>query len=68
MDRQCYRPATWTDNRERCRRAGIPDDRPFATKPALAWQMLERSVAAGVKLAWIAGDSVYGDDRALPFG
>jgi SRSO17 transposase len=27
--------------------------------------MLERTVAAGVRLAWIAADSVYGDDRSL---
>lgn len=65
MDRELYLPAAWTDDRERCRRAGIPDDRPFATKPALARQMLERTFAAGVNLAWVAGDSVYGDDRAL---
>jgi SRSO17 transposase len=65
MDRELYLPVAWTDDRERCHGAGIPDDRPFATKPALARQMLERTLAAGVKLAWIAGDSVYGDDRSL---
>jgi SRSO17 transposase len=65
LDRELYLPAAWTDDRERCRRADIPDDRPFATKPELARQMLERSLAAGVQLAFLAGDSVYGDDRSL---
>lgn len=65
LDRELYLPAGWTDDRERCRSAGIPDDRAFATKPALARQMLERALAAGVVLAWITGDSIYGDDRAL---
>jgi SRSO17 transposase len=65
MDRELYLPAAWTDDRERCRQAGIPDARHFLTKPALARQMLERTFAAGVELAWIAGDSVYGDDRGL---
>jgi len=65
MDRELYLPVAWTDDRARCRGAGIPDDRPFATKPALAQQMLERTFAAGVNLAWVAGDSVYGGDRAL---
>jgi SRSO17 transposase len=51
--------------RERCRRAGIPDQRAFATKPALARQMLERTFAAGVVLAFVTGDSVYGDDHSL---
>lgn len=65
LDRELSLPAGWTDDRERCRSAGIPDDRAFATKPALARQMLERTLAAGVVLAWITGDSIYGDDRAL---
>jgi SRSO17 transposase len=65
LDRARSLPAGWTDDRERCRRAGIPDDRAFATKPALARQMRERTLAAGVVLAWITGDSIYGDDRAL---
>ena len=65
FDRELYLPAGWTDDRERCRRAGIPADRAFATKPALARQMLERTLTAGVVLAWITGDRIYGDDRAL---
>jgi SRSO17 transposase len=65
LERELYLPAGWTGDRERCRRAGIPDDRAFATKPALARQMLERTLTAGVVLAWITGDSIYGDDRAL---
>jgi SRSO17 transposase len=65
LDRELYLPKEWTDDRERCRRAGIPDERAFATKPALARQMLERAFDAGVVLAWVTGDSVYGDDRAL---
>jgi SRSO17 transposase len=65
LDRELYLPQDWTDDRERCRRAGIPDERAFATKPALAQQMLQRNFEAGVKLAWVTGDSIYGDDRVL---
>src|SRR5215213_9573631 len=65
LDRELYLPKEWTDDRERCRRAGIADERAFATKPQLARQMLERAFEAGVLLAWLTGDSVYGDDRAL---
>ncbi len=65
LDRELYLPKAWTDDRDRCRRAGIPDERAFATKPALARQMLERTFDAGVALAWVTGDSVYGDDRNL---
>jgi SRSO17 transposase len=65
LDRELYLPKEWTDDRERCRCAGIPDERAFATKPALAQAMLERSFAAGVLLAYVTGDSVYGDDSKL---
>jgi SRSO17 transposase len=65
LDRELYLPQEWTDNRERCRRAGIVDERAFVTKPALAQQMLQRSFAAGVSFAWVTADSIYGDDRTL---
>ena len=65
LDRELYLPKEWTEDRNRCRHAGIPDERAFATKPALALQMLSRTFAAGVVLAWVTGDSVYGDDRKL---
>jgi SRSO17 transposase len=65
IDRELYLPKEWIDDRERCRRAGISDKQAFATKPALAQQMLQRTFEAGSKLAWVTGDSIYGDDRAL---
>jgi SRSO17 transposase len=65
LDRELYLPKEWTNDRDRCRRAGIPVDRSFATKPELAKQMLQRALAAGVSATWVTGDSVYGDDRRL---
>jgi len=65
LDRERSLPKAWTDDRERCRRAGIPDARGFATKPQLAQQMLARALDAGVPARWVTGDSVYGDDRRL---
>ena len=65
LDRELYLPAEWTSDPDRCRRVGIPEVRSFATKPALALQMLERTRAAGVPLAWVTGDCIYGDDRKL---
>jgi SRSO17 transposase len=65
LDRELYLPAEWIDDQPRRTAAGIPPERTFATKPELAQQMLARAFAAGVPLAWIAGDSVYGDDRPL---
>ena len=65
LDRELYLPADWMDDPDRCRQAGIPETRTFATKPALARQMLERTLDAGVAFAWVTGDCIYGDDRRL---
>jgi SRSO17 transposase len=63
--RELSLPKEWTDDGARCRQAGIPADRPFATKPQLAQQMLNRAFTAGVPAKWITGDSIYGTDRRL---
>jgi len=65
LDRELYLPQAWTDDRQRCQQAGIPEDQRFATKPQLAQQMLARAFAAGVPAQWVTGDSVYGHDRRL---
>jgi SRSO17 transposase len=63
LDRALYLPEEWATDRVRCREAGIPDKVSFATKGALARQMLLRAFAAGVPAAWVAGDTVYGYDE-----
>lgn len=65
LDRALSPPASWTDDRARCRAAGIPDDVAFATKPALAQAMLGQALGAGVAAAWVTADSVYGDVKYL---
>jgi SRSO17 transposase len=62
LDRALYLPAAWTDDRVRCRAAGIPDDVPFRTKPQLALTMVERALDAGIVAAWVVADAVYGSD------
>lgn len=65
LDRELYLPQSWTDEPERCRRAGVPTSVEFATKPQLARQMLDRAFAARVPHAWVSGDEVYGSNRGL---
>ena len=62
LDRALYLPEAWTDDRDRCRAAGVPDDVAFRTKPALARELVERALDAGVPAAWVVGDEVYGGD------
>jgi SRSO17 transposase len=65
LNRELSVPEAWTADRERCRRAGIPEERRFTTKPQLAKDMLHGALAAGVPANWVTGDRVYGDDRRL---
>src|SRR2546430_687049 len=65
LARELSLPKEWTTDAARCKGAGIPAERPFATKPQLAQPMLKRAFDAGIPAAWVAGDSVYGDNRSL---
>lgn len=65
IDRALYLPTSWTNDRDRCRAAGVPDDIDFHTKPELARAMIARALDAGVPCAWVTGDAVYGGDRRL---
>ncbi|XAS69618.1 IS701 family transposase [Micrococcaceae bacterium Sec5.7] len=65
LDRELYLPKAWTDDRERCMGAGIPEERAFATKPELAITMIIRALDAGVPAAWVTGDAVYGQHAKL---
>jgi SRSO17 transposase len=63
LDRDLYLPDEWTQDRVRCREAGVPETAGFATKGALAQRMLARAFAAGVRAAWVVGDTIYGSDE-----
>jgi SRSO17 transposase len=63
LDRALYLPETWAEDADRRTEAGIPSDVAFATKGALAQAMLQRVFAAGVPIAWVVGDTVYGHDE-----
>jgi SRSO17 transposase len=65
LDRELYLPKAGADEPTRCRQAGIPQERRFATTPQLAQQLLQRALAAAVPARWVTGESVYGEDRRL---
>jgi SRSO17 transposase len=62
LDRELYLPKEWAADADRREEAGIPAAVTFATKPQLAERMLRRAWAAGVEAAWVAADTVYGND------
>src|SRR6266516_200105 len=68
LDRELYLPKSWTQDPARCRKADVPAEIGFATKPELAARMLWRSLNAGVQAARVIGDTVYGSHRPLRAG
>lgn len=65
LDADLYLPRSWTDDRERCREADIPDELPFRTKPTIALDQVRRAAAQGIRFDWLTFDEAYGRD--LPF-
>ncbi|MFD0035420.1 IS701 family transposase [Streptomyces sp. NPDC127172] len=63
VDRELYLPRSWTDDRDRCRAAKIPDQREFATKNTLAGAIVRRVLASPLPIAWVTADAAYGQDN-----
>ena len=58
IDRARYLPKSWTGDPARMDKAHVAAETGFATKPALAVQMIARAIAADVPFARVAADSV----------
>lgn len=65
IDRELYLPRSWTDDRDRCRAAGVPDEVEFETKPTQAQAMLQRVLDAGMPFRYFTADEAYGQVKAL---
>jgi SRSO17 transposase len=65
LDRRLYLPEEWCNDSERRKRAKVPEDVVFQTKPKQGMAMLEHAWQAGVSMRWVAGDEVYGASTDL---
>ncbi|HEX8768259.1 MAG TPA: IS701 family transposase [Jatrophihabitans sp.] len=68
IDRRVYLPVSWTEDRDRCRAAAVPDEAGFATRCDLAADMITAAVQAGVPAGWVAADEAYGNSTAFRAG
>lgn len=63
VDTRLYLPEEWTNNKERCRKAGVPEDRlEHRTKPQLAGEIVQAARANGLEFVWTAVDGLYGNN------
>jgi SRSO17 transposase len=65
IDRRVYLPVSWTDDRQRCQAAGVPDEIEFATKSELAADMITAALDAGVPASWATADEAYGNSSVF---
>ena len=66
-DSELFIPAAWFDKAHAPLRheVGLPEDRVFATKPALGLKMIQRVQAQGLPFERVACDDLYGRNRAF---
>ena len=65
LDWALYLPEEWCEDLERRRKAKIPDDVEFQTKPGLAAGLIERAAGWGIPKAPVLGDEAYGKNTEL---
>ena len=63
-----YLPQAWTNDRERCDKAGVPGDVVFKTKPQIALEQLEWACKAGLPRGVALFDAGYGVDTDFRSG
>jgi len=76
IDGDLFLPESWSEDRERCRAAGIPDDVVYRPKWQISLEIYDRSLENGITFNWLSFDEGYGgkplflrglDNRGQPF-
>ena len=65
LDNELFLPADWSQDRERCRAAGIPDSVVYRPKWRIALEQYERAFDNGVHFEWLTFDENYGNKPEL---
>jgi SRSO17 transposase len=65
VDAALFLPRVWSEDRQRCREAKIPDDLVYRPKWRIALEQVGRAVANGLTLDWLTFDEYYGAKPAF---
>ena len=60
VDEKLFLPESWSEDRERCRAAKIPEDVIYRSKSDLALEIYHRTRANGIQFQWLTFDEWYG--------
>ena len=61
VDVRLYLPKTWTEDPQRCDKAGIPESqRVFRTKDQLGLEIVGHARQNGLRFGWVGADAGYG--------
>ncbi|HXK29890.1 MAG TPA: IS701 family transposase [Candidatus Binatia bacterium] len=64
IDWRLYLPKEWAKDRRRRKKAGVPAQLKFLTKPDIALEQLRAAKAAGVPIGIVLADAGYGNETA----
>jgi SRSO17 transposase len=65
LENELFLPEEWSEDRERCRAAGIPDSVVYRPKWRIALEQYERARANDVQFEWLTFDENYGSKPEL---
>ena len=60
IDSDLFLPESWSDDRDRCRAAGIPDSQVYRSKWRISLEQIQRALGNGIRFDWIIFDEGYG--------
>jgi SRSO17 transposase len=60
LDGELYLPESWSDDRPRCREAGIPDSMTYRPKWEIALELYDHAIGNGTHFDWMTFDEGYG--------
>jgi SRSO17 transposase len=67
LDSDLFLPKNWSDDRERCREADIPDDLVHRPKTEIAIDQVRHALGNGIHFDWLTFDEGYGKSPAFLF-
>lgn len=60
LDGELFLPESWSQDRQRCEEAGIPENMVYRPKTEIALELYDRARQEGVQFEWLTFDEWYG--------